>query len=430
VIPGDLPASFVWAYLFCIGACVGSFLNVCVYRLPRREDVWGAWRGVVSPPSACPRCSTRIQARDNIPIFGWLILRGRCRSCQLRISWRYPVIELLNGLLFVGLYIAIVPAGYHVQVTDSAVVTADHPLFHFAHHSAVVWRLHLLYLYYLIFVEALLVASLIDFDLQIIPDSVTLPAGIVGVLGSLFGTMWLQPVWQQSPELVTLLWGLNASELSSPPWWTQVTVPAWCLAYPQWHALSISLVGALVGGGIIWFVRIAGAWVLRREAMGFGDVTLMAMIGAFLGWQPTLIVFFLAPLCALVVVGLTWLFRRPREIPFGPYLSLGAILVIFCWKPLHAASERFFALGPYVPLLAVVMGVLLVVVLWLVQGLKWLLGIAIYDDEFVGEWTSADQLSFFAAYQATQAQQTLPKPQWPGTAASQGTLQRQRWLGR
>lgn len=427
----DIPPVFAWAILFIFGAVIGSFLNVCVYRLPRHENIRQAWAGVVDPPSSCPYCNTRIRPTDNVPIFGWLWLLGRCRTCRHRISFRYPLIEFLNGALFVALYVALVPAGYSAPLSSSSIVTELSPLATDLPHRELVVRLHLQFLYYLVFVEALLVASLIDFDLQIIPDSVTVPAMVVGLLGSLVGSFYLIPVWYQNPELVTLLWGLGAAPEAQPPWWSEVSVPRWCLEYPRWHGLAVSAAGFLVGGGVIWFVRIVGAWVFRREAMGFGDVILMAMIGSFLGWQPTLIVFFLAPICALVVVAVTLAFSRSREIPFGPYLSLGALVVVLGWRQLFEVSERFFSLGPFVPVLAVILGVVLILVLWIVQGCKLLLGIPLYDDDSPeGEWTAADQLAFFASKESAQRPTGHRSPEWPGIASGQGLRQQRNWQGR
>ncbi|HUQ70838.1 MAG TPA: prepilin peptidase, partial [Planctomycetaceae bacterium] len=102
----DTPPWIVWTMLFLVGACVGSFLNVCIYRLPQHESVWRAWSSLHHPPSHCPYCRTRIWHRDNIPILGWLLIGGRCRFCRHRISFRYAFIELMNGLLWVGLYMA------------------------------------------------------------------------------------------------------------------------------------------------------------------------------------------------------------------------------------------------------------------------------------------------------------------------------------
>jgi len=430
VTPFDTPPWIVWTMLFLVGACVGSFLNVCIYRLPQHESVWQAWSSLHHPPSHCPYCQKRIWHRDNIPILGWLMIRGRCRFCRHRISFRYAFIELMNGLLWVGLYVALVPAGFSATVAESSLFTMLGPLREtMPHHQLVLW-LHVQYVYYLILAETLVVASFIDFDLQIIPDSVTLPAMAAGLVGSLTGMVYLVPVWFQDPSVVTALWSIFISPTGQAPWWTEVDVPRWCRSWPVLHGLIASVVGLLVGGGIVWFVRIAGHWVFRREAMGFGDVVLMAMIGSFLGWQPTVVVFFLAPLCALMTVAATWMFSRQREIPFGPYLSLGALLVLFAWQPLFAATEKVFGLGPFLPVLALAMGIFLIAVLWLVQGLKWLLGIPMYDPEHHGEWTSADQLGFMANRDLDAGRGALKPSQWPGSTAGRGTIHHHRWLGR
>jgi leader peptidase (prepilin peptidase)/N-methyltransferase len=168
--------------------------------------------------------------------------------------------------------------------------------------------------------------------------------------------------------------------------------------------------------------------------MGFGDVVLLAMIGSFLGWQPAVLVFFFAPLCALVVVlGLvaaSWCSRNrspTREIPFGPYLSLATLIVLLAWPTIAAGAERFFSLGPLFLLLAAMLAGVLVAVLWLVQAVKWLLGIPLYEDDWLAAWTSADQLAFFASKEpAAQTRGMLP-PEWPGAAAGRGTLHRDRW---
>lgn len=430
MIPWDLPAWFVYGYLFVLGAVVGSFLNVLVYRLPQHEDILQAWRSVVAPPSSCPFCRRRILARDNIPILGWLWIRGRCRFCQHRISFRYPFIEFLNGALFVAVYALVVPVGYGAEFQTSSLYSPVSPYVLTVSPLQVSWYLNAQFLYYIVFVEALLVASLIDFDLQIIPDSVTVPAMVVGIAGSLVGTFWLMPVWQQSSQSVPVLWSVLIDPEGPVPWWIEREIPQWCLEYPVIHGLVNSLVGFVIGGGIVWYVRIVGQWVFRREAMGFGDVILMAMIGSFLGWQPTLVVFFLAPAWAILAVIATSLFARSREIPYGPYLSLAALCVVLGWKWIYPAAERLLTLGPFFLAILLLGALALIAALWIVQGLKWLVGIPLYEDEWIGEWTSADQLAFFASHQITQPTQSFPRDQWPGISASQGTLHRQNWQGR
>jgi leader peptidase (prepilin peptidase)/N-methyltransferase len=442
MIPWDLPQPFVYASLFILGAVIGSFLNVCVYRFPQHETVSGAWRSLLSPPSSCPYCRRRIWAVDNVPIFGWLWLRGRCRFCRHRISMRYPAVELLNGLLFVGVYWAMIPVGFGATIHESGLYTPIGPWTNLATapvRTQSLW-LNLEYLYFMVLIEALLVASLIDIDLKIIPDSVTLPAMAVGLLGSLTGRFWLVPVWFQNPQMLNTLWSLLFPETSSPGWWN-VSVPKWCAAWPMLHGLSVSVAGLLIGGAVVWFVRIAGAWVFRREAMGFGDVILMALIGSFLGWQATILVFFLAPICALLIIAATLLYdlvvrlitrngrSRSREIPFGPYLGVSALWVLVCWRFMYRESSPFFNLGPLVPVLGVILAAVLVLVLWMVQGGKWLIGIPLYEPEWTEQWTSADQLSFLANKDPRDGVGPMLPPEWPGAAAGQGTWRRRSWRG-
>jgi leader peptidase (prepilin peptidase)/N-methyltransferase len=282
----------------------------------------------------------------------------------------------------------------------------------------------------MVLLEALVVASFIDFDLKIIPDGCTLPAMAVGLAGGfLVGQVYLVPAWFQSPELkqfATILPAWMHPLLEGP------AIPPWFAEHPHWHGLLVSVLGLLVGGGIVWAVRIIGHLVLRQEAMGFGDVILMAAIGSFLGWQPTVMVFFLAPLCALAVFVLSVFFHRHREIPYGPYLSLATLLVILLWRPIWSFAERIFAMGPFVLFAGAAMAAVLVVLLTITQGVKWLLGIPLYPAESLwsDEWTSADQLAHFAG-ETWDEHQGLWRPQekqrWPGQESGRGTLYDARW---
>src|SRR5262249_41725875 len=139
-----------------------------------------------------------------------------------------------------------------------------------------------------------------------------------------------------------------------------------------------------------------GRWILRQEAMGFGDVTLMAMVGTFAGWQASLLIFLFAPMVALIAIAGQWVFRRVYVIPYGPYLSAATLLVLWCWQPLWNHLQHVFGLGPWLGLYLIIMTVLLVLSLLAVQGVKWLLGIPLYPTDVIEEWTSADQLTFFA----------------------------------
>jgi len=317
---GYLPFWAVVAGLFVFGTVLGSFLNVCIYRIPKHERLWDQLRGLVYPPSTCPSCGNRIFRRDNIPIFGWLKLWGRCRFCRGRISPRYPFIELLNGLLFTIVYLYEIPAGLDSMLTDSPFFTWNRAATLGSSVTSSVFLLHLIYAYHMVLIEALLVASFIDFDLRIIPDGVTLPAMAIGILGgAAIGNAPLVPIWIQDKSLVTTLKSLLPESIQGFVN-AELDISVWTSQYPHWHGLAVSLAGLLVGGGMIWTVRIIGARVLGREAMGFGDVVLMAMIGSFLGWQPTVVVFFLAPICAMVVVaavGEFWTFVEGAGIVSG-----------------------------------------------------------------------------------------------------------------
>ena len=425
---GHLPLWAVLTALFVIGTVLGSFLNVCIYRIPKRERLWDQLRGLTYPPSSCPSCGNLIFRRDNVPIFGWLMLLGRCRFCRGRISPRYPLIELMNGLLFAVIYWYEIPADAGASLTDSPFFTPERvALLGFSHGSSVS-LLHLIYAYHMVLIEALVVASFIDFDLRIIPDGVTLPAMAAGLLGgAAIGNAYLVPIWVQDP---TLLKVLKTALPESIQGFVNgdVHVPDWTSQYPHWHGLAVSLAGLLMGGGMIWTVRIIGAGVLRKEAMGFGDVVLMAMIGSFLGWQPIVVVFFLAPVCAIAVVVAGWLFRRDKEIPYGPYLSLAAVIVIVDWKQIWPFAERIFDLGPLIPVMGLFMAVSLFLCLHVLQLVKRMLGIPLYpDQEWTEEWTTADQLLHYAGEHVDHQQGQWRIEEWPGTTVGRGLAQEQRW---
>ena len=271
----------VWAYYHLFGAlaafsglCVGSFLNVCIARMP--ED-----RSVVSPPSHCPACGHAIRAYDNIPVISWLLLRAKCRDCGTPISGLYPAIELLVGMLAWLLYRRIVPGPGQIDV---------------AHGAA--WA------FFLVFVAMLVAQTYIDIRHYIIPDEFSIYAVPVGVAGH-----------------AALGWLGYADAL---PWTT-------------------SVVGALVGGGLLAGV-MGTYWLIRREeGMGLGDVKLLAMIGAFLGAIPAVpFVIFVASLAgAAVGVPIVLLKRRGMRtaLPFGPFLALGAVTWVLFGEEL---VSRFF----------------------------------------------------------------------------------------
>lgn len=234
-----IPEVLVWIYAAVVGAALGSFLNVCVYRLP-------LGRSVVSPPSSCPSCGTRLAWRDNIPVLGWLFLRGRCRYCRTRISAQYPLVEFTTASLWVA---AVLRHGATWQALSSA-----------------------------IFFTLLLGIALTDARFYIIPDEFSLGGLVAGLLLSL------------APGGI------------SP--------------------LSAAL-GAALGYGLLWFVAVAGEWAFKKEAMGGGDIKMMAMVGAFVGPPGVLLTIFLGALFGSLIFGpISW--KTGKLVPFGIFLALGA----------------------------------------------------------------------------------------------------------
>ncbi len=424
----DLPYWLALTFVFLLGLVAGSFLNVCIFRIPRHQRLGDALRGLWRPPSSCPRCRTPIHWRDNIPVVSWFLLRGRCRQCKMWIPIRYPLVELLNGLLFAVVFWFEVPGGWLAPLNASCVFDVNGPQLVPGLGGLTPTPTAFIlvrYAYHIVLIEALVVASFIDLDLRIIPDASTLPAMAVGVLAGLaIGRVHLVPAWFQNSAVVTSFVQLFAPGVSVASW---PNVPPWFTAHPHWHGLLVSVAGILVAGGVVWVVRLIGFWVLRREAMGDGDVVLMALIGAFLGWQPALIAFFIAPVCALVVVAARFFFHRERYIPYGPYLSLGALVMILGFRHIWPRAAGVFQLGPLLPLLLAVMLVLFIANLMLLQVIKRLLGWDLYPSDVVPVWSAADQNQYQAGEHVDADALRWRRDAWPGAAASRGCAYEERW---
>lgn len=265
-------------FAFLFGLAFGSFLNVCIYRLPRGLSV-------VSPRSACPNCEKPIAAYDNIPVLSWVLLRGKCRNCKSPITPRYMIVELICGLLFLACYVEFGP---HVGTT--------------LYFSDTAWKLlvigpSLRFLKYAVLSFLLLGLIFTDAETQLLPDKLTLPGLVIGLLFSVFVPM---------RDLVTEL---------------VLELAAWRI--PPAHSIVIvsvlsSAMGAIIGGGFIWGVGALWKVVRGYEGMGFGDVKLMAMVGAFLGAASTLFVIFAASLLGsilgLATIGVVYIKRRGRYI--------------------------------------------------------------------------------------------------------------------
>jgi len=237
-----------WPFVITLGAfgaILGSFLNACVFRLPRGISM-------IRPPSACPRCGTHIRWHDNVPVIGWLALRGRCRSCRERISPRYPVVEGLTALLF-----ALLALRYGAT---PALIPA------------------------LLFAWLMLLVTLVDFDARIIPDAVTLPGTVLGLVMA-----WLGPM-----------------------------------------PFRDALIGAVAGLCLLWGIAWAYERVTGIEGMGGGDIKFAALLGAFLGWQGLLLTLFLASLGGALAGGLLMLRKKgtgKTALPFGSFLAPAGLVV-------------------------------------------------------------------------------------------------------
>jgi leader peptidase (prepilin peptidase)/N-methyltransferase len=259
---------FLEVYLFALGAVTGSFLNVCILRLPEGKSlVW--------PGSHCPKCEKPIRWFDNIPIISFIILGGRCRRCGSSISWQYPAVELLTACFFVLL----------MQRFTNFIALAI----------------------YLLFTCSLIVVTFIDLKHYIIPDEISIPGVFVGLAISLL------PARLAGGQLVS-------------------------------NSFLDSLIGCITGGGILFLVAEFSLIFLKKEGMGGGDVKLLAMIGAFLGWKLVLMTIIVGSVIgAAVGVALIMLRLKTRAdyIPFGPYLALGAILAVICGDRLLALYLAF-----------------------------------------------------------------------------------------
>ena len=234
------------------GACIGSFLNVVIYRLPLGQSI-------VSPPSRCPHCGYRLQWYDNLPIAGWLLLGGRCRECGSRISIQYPIVELTTAVLFM-LVVWLTPPG-PLMVTR------------------------------LLLVCILIALFGIDLEHQILPNTITLPGIVAGLLLSVI----------------------------APP------------------GLRDALIGVVLGGGILYAIAWAYYLWRREEGLGMGDVKMLAMIGAFLGWKAVLVTLVLSSFSG-AVIGLALIVAQSggmkRALPFGTFLAIGAVVAMFAGEPL------------------------------------------------------------------------------------------------
>jgi leader peptidase (prepilin peptidase)/N-methyltransferase len=379
-----MAVEWIWlGFIFATGACIGSFLNVVIYRLPRDKSL-------VSPPSACPSCGTPIHFYDNIPLVSWLILKGKCRHCQARISVRYFIVEFVTSILFGGLYLWFF--WFEYRLTGISGQTAMQRFF-----SGGGW---LFYVMNISLIAAFLAASLIDMELWIIPLELCWFVTIAGfvcsgageyvigehvirehglfasaagaprfaavILGGIFGlgvslagllSGLIKPSYEmatdeqgdceeavtsqkQEPEfddrkeilkeivfLVPIIaGGILAFQVCKMPQmanlWNKI------IEIPVVSGLLGAAGGYLAGCGVVWATRIFGTLAFGKEAMGLGDVHLMGAAGAVIGAKWVILAFFLAPFLGILWALYQALFKKMRQIPYGPFLSLAVFAVI------------------------------------------------------------------------------------------------------
>ncbi|MFT7617975.1 MAG: leader peptidase (prepilin peptidase)/N-methyltransferase [Planctomycetota bacterium] len=262
------------------GLLIGSFLNVVIYRLPR--ECLSVWR---QARSRCPRCGIQLRWFDNIPLVSYLILlRGRCRGCRAGISWRYPLVELSTGLAFVGLLLIDVPA-------------AEIEYLNLAHVGWKLWAMHAL------ITSVLIALSLIDYDYRILPDVLTKPSILIAPI-----LVFLVP------ELMPL-----------SPWQPFESDGDWSANF---NALANGVVGGLTAMATLWSIGWLGSKAFRKPAMGLGDVKLIAGMGGILGFW-FLMVIVVASFAGSIIGILVLAIRKDRYVPFGPFLALGMMVVMF-----------------------------------------------------------------------------------------------------
>jgi leader peptidase (prepilin peptidase) / N-methyltransferase len=376
----NVTPEWIWlVFVFAVGGCIGSFLNVVIYRLPLDKSI-------VSPPSSCPSCGSLIAFYDNIPMLSWLVLGGKCRKCKTRISVRYFIIELLTAGAFVGLFVL-----YFIVGVRSFEIDGAGGLGAFLNGG---W---LLYVVHILLFSAFVAASAIDMKLWVIPLSICWFVTAVGVVGSGLGMVLIgsevvdqyhlfpAASWQTGAiaagamigmciSLLALKIGIfKASYMSESEEEEEMTLEGnndaeekinhrlemlreivfllpivvcafawrwivkntglneWWVNFaeiPLINGILGSLWGYCVGCGLVWATRILGTLGFGKEAMGLGDVHLLGAAGAVVGPVFVLIAFFVAPFFGLLWVGCQIFSRKIRQIPYGPFLSLGVFAVM------------------------------------------------------------------------------------------------------
>lgn len=248
--------------IFALGLTVGSFLNVCIFRIPEEKSIF-------FPGSHCPSCGKKIRFYDNIPVLSFLLLKGKCRYCKSKISIQYPLVELLTALLFLAAYLW---QGLSLGLLSTIILGC-----------------------------LLIIVFVVDLKHRIIPDVITIPGIVIGLLFALI-----------SPQI----------------------------------KIVDSFLGLIVGGGTFYLLAILGELLFKKESMGGGDIKLAAMLGAFLGWQKLFLIFFLSAFLGSVVgilaIHLSSRIKEHRTIPYGPFLALASFVALFWGEGLIKVYLKLF----------------------------------------------------------------------------------------
>ena len=313
---------YVWVgFAFVLGAIAGSFINVCVARLPFEKSL--LW-----PGSRCGRCFQPIRFTDNIPILGWWLLRGRCRSCGQPFSVTYSLVELFTACAFAGLfYLEIGCNVLDLPYLRQAQVQFD------LQWGMVPWQAWVVFVWHATLLSFLLVTSLCDLQYLEVPLGVTVCGTLVGLVGATF-LAWPFPA-ASGPVPQAAGWAPPPVEPGLYPW------PVWLWPAKQLAGLDAARQlaarpghragGALAGMVTLRAVRFLFGLGRGKEGLGIGDADVMMMAGSFLGWQPTLVAFFVGVFAALFF-GVVQLIRRgDQALAFGPALALGAFITLLAW---------------------------------------------------------------------------------------------------
>lgn len=328
----ELPVILWTVWTFILGTAVGSLLNVCIARLPLDKSI--LW-----PMSRCGACFQSIRWYDNIPLLSYWILGGKCRNCGATFSVRYFLVELGTGLAFVGLFYLEIVANIHQM-----------PFFvqqrwNIANGS-VPWQAWVFFGYHAMLVSLLIVAAACDLERREIPLSLTLFGTGFGLIGSAFFPWpWPNDLASALPHPPNVEWWLSdlgSIGLGLYPWPFWGPLPEWIPLGSARAGFATGLVGLLVGTLMLRGVRAVFTQGLGREALGLGDADLMMMAGAFLGWQPVVVAFFLGALISLGFAIVQLIVYRDTSLPFGPGLAVGIVITWLCWRSIAPAVQPIF----------------------------------------------------------------------------------------